>query len=154
MLVAEILLLLVVGRLLGEGMQRIGQPALMGTLLAGIILGPSLFGWVWPEAQHFIFPKDEAQKGMIDGLSQVGILMLLLLTGMETDLKLVQKSGWRRWPSRCAASPFPSPAALRWASSGRALFGARAATTWRPRCSWARRCPFPPSRSWPWWCGK
>jgi Kef-type K+ transport system membrane component KefB/nucleotide-binding universal stress UspA family protein len=92
-LVAEILLLLVVGRVLGEGMQRIGQPALMGTLLAGIILGPSLFGWVWPEAQHFIFPKNESQKGMIDGLSQVGILMLLLLTGMETDLRLVRKSG-------------------------------------------------------------
>jgi Kef-type K+ transport system membrane component KefB/nucleotide-binding universal stress UspA family protein len=94
LLVAEILLLLIVGRVLGEGMQRIGQPALMGTLLAGIVLGPSLFGWVWPQAQHFIFPKDEAQKGMIDGLSQVGILMLLLLTGMETDLALVRKSGW------------------------------------------------------------
>jgi Kef-type K+ transport system membrane component KefB/nucleotide-binding universal stress UspA family protein len=92
-LVAEILLLLVVGRVLGEGMQRIGQPALMGALLAGILLGPSLFGWVWPQAQHFIFPRDGTQKGMIDGLSQVGILMLLLLTGMETDLKLVRKSG-------------------------------------------------------------
>ena len=92
-LVAEVLLLLVVGRLLGEGMQRIGQPALMGTLLAGIILGPSLFGWLWPAAQHFLFPQDEAQKGMIDGLSQIGILMLLLLTGMETDLKLVRRSG-------------------------------------------------------------
>ena len=67
-LVAEVLLLLVVGRLLGEGMQRLGQPALMGALLAGIVLGPSLFGWVWPQAQHFLFPKDEAQKGMIDGL--------------------------------------------------------------------------------------
>jgi len=94
LLVAEILLLLIVGRVLGEGMQRIGQPALMGTLLAGIVLGPSLFGWIWPQAQHFIFPKDEAQRGMIDGLSQVGILMLLLLTGMETDLALVRKSGW------------------------------------------------------------
>jgi len=93
-LVAEILLLLVVGRVLGEGMTRIGQPALMGALLAGIILGPSLFGWVWPQAQHFIFPRDEAQRGMIDGLSQAGILMLLLLTGMETDLRLVRKSGW------------------------------------------------------------
>ena len=92
LLVAEVLLLLVVGRVLGEGMQRVGQPALMGTLLAGIILGPSLFGWLWPSAQHFLFPKDEAQKGMIDGLSQIGILMLLLLTGMETDLKLVRKS--------------------------------------------------------------
>jgi len=92
-LVAEVLLLLIVGRLVGEGMQRLGQPSLMGTLLAGIILGPSLFGWVWPQAQHFLFPKDEAQKGMIDGLSQMGILMLLLLTGMETDLRLVRKSG-------------------------------------------------------------
>jgi Kef-type K+ transport system membrane component KefB len=66
----------------------------MGTLLAGIILGPSLFGWLWPEAQKFLFPPDPAQKGMIDGLSQIGILMLLLLTGMETDLKLVRKMGF------------------------------------------------------------
>jgi len=93
-LVAEVLLLLLVGRVLGEGMQRIGQPPLMGQLLAGIVLGPSLFGWVWPQAQHFLFPADPAQKGMIDGLSQIGILMLLLLTGMETDLKLVRKSGF------------------------------------------------------------
>jgi hypothetical protein len=93
-LVAEVLLLLVVGRLLGEVMQRLRQPALMGQLLAGIVLGPSLFGWVWPQAQQFIFPHDAAQKGMIDGLSQIGILMLLLLTGMETDLRLVRKSGF------------------------------------------------------------
>ncbi|MEO8733426.1 MAG: cation:proton antiporter, partial [Flavobacteriales bacterium] len=76
------------------GMQRIGQPALMGMLLSGIILGPSLFGWVWPAGQHFIFPDSEGQKGRIDGLSQVGILLLLLLTGMETDLKLVRRSGF------------------------------------------------------------
>ena len=82
-------LLLLVGRTLGEGMQRLGQPALMGNLLAGLVLGPSLFGAIWPEAQKFIFPSDPAQKAMIDGLSQIGILMLLLLTGMETDVKLV-----------------------------------------------------------------
>src|SRR5580704_7297857 len=93
-LVAEVVLLLLVGRLLGEVMQRFGQPALMGQLLAGIVLGPSLFGWIWPEAQKFIFPSDPAQKSMIDGLSQIGILMLLLLTGMETDLKLVRRSGF------------------------------------------------------------
>jgi Kef-type K+ transport system membrane component KefB/nucleotide-binding universal stress UspA family protein len=93
-LVAEIVLLMLVGRLLGEGMQRIGQPALMGQLLAGIVLGPTVFGLLWPEAQKFIFPADPAQKGMIDGVSQIGILLLLLLTGMETDLKLVRKSGF------------------------------------------------------------
>ncbi len=93
-LVADVVLLMAVGRLLGEGMQRLGQPALMGQLLAGIMLGPSLLGWVWPQAHALLFPADPTQKGMIDGVSQIGILMLLLLTGMETDLKLVRKSGF------------------------------------------------------------
>ena len=91
LLIAEIVLLLLTGRILGEGMQRLGQPALMGNLLAGLVLGPSLFGALWPEAQKLIFPSDPAQKALIDGLSQAGILFLLLLTGMETDVKLVGK---------------------------------------------------------------
>ncbi|MES0099732.1 cation:proton antiporter [Mesorhizobium sp. M0019] len=65
----------------------------MGQLIGGILLGPSLFGWLWPSAQHLIFPSDPAQKGMIDAVSQLGILMLLLLTGMETDLRLVRRVG-------------------------------------------------------------
>jgi len=93
LLVAQIVLLIGVGRGLGEIMQRIGQPSVMGELLAGIILGPSLFGWIWPEAQHAIFPKTPEQKAMIDGIAQFGILLLLLLTGMETDLKLVRRVG-------------------------------------------------------------
>src|SRR3954467_3792890 len=93
LLVAQIVLLIAVGRGLGEIMQRIGQPSVIGELLAGILLGPSLFGWIWPEAQHAIFPKTPEQKAMIDGISQFGILLLLLLTGMETDLKLVKKVG-------------------------------------------------------------
>ncbi|WP_234680123.1 cation:proton antiporter domain-containing protein [Bradyrhizobium monzae] len=93
LLVAQIVLLVAVGRGLGEIMQRIGQPSVIGELLAGIILGPSLFGWIWPEAQHAIFPKTPEQKAMIDGIAQFGILLLLLLTGMETDLKLVRKVG-------------------------------------------------------------
>ncbi|MEP6564045.1 MAG: cation:proton antiporter, partial [Mesorhizobium sp.] len=91
--VAEIVLLLLVGRGLGEVLQRFGQPAIMGQLIGGILLGPSLFGWLWPSAQHLIFPSDPAQKGMIDAVSQLGILMLLLLTGMETDLRLVRRVG-------------------------------------------------------------
>jgi Kef-type K+ transport system membrane component KefB/nucleotide-binding universal stress UspA family protein len=91
LLVAEVILLLVVGRLLGEAMQRIGQPPLVGQLLAGIVLGPSIFGALLPDWQKFVFPSDPAQRGMLDGLSQIGILMLLLLTGMETDLKLVRR---------------------------------------------------------------
>jgi Kef-type K+ transport system membrane component KefB/nucleotide-binding universal stress UspA family protein len=87
--VAQIILLLVVGRMLGEVMQRIGQPAIMGQLLAGILLGPSVLGAVLPQVQHAIFPSGNGQRIMIDGVSELGILLLLLLTGMETDLALI-----------------------------------------------------------------
>jgi K+:H+ antiporter len=89
---AQLILLLVSGRLLGEGMQRIGQPAVMGQLIAGILLGPSVFGAVWPDLQHLVFPSSGEQKSMIDAVAQLGILMLLLLTGMETDLAVVRKA--------------------------------------------------------------
>jgi Kef-type K+ transport system membrane component KefB/nucleotide-binding universal stress UspA family protein len=92
-LLVQIALLIAVGRGLGELMQRIGQPSVIGELLGGLLLGPSLFGWLWPEAQHAIFPPFGEQKALIDGLAQFGILLLLLLTGMETDLQLVRKVG-------------------------------------------------------------
>jgi Kef-type K+ transport system membrane component KefB/nucleotide-binding universal stress UspA family protein len=92
-LIVEVVLLLFIGRGLGEIMQRYGQPAVIGNLLAGLILGPSLFGWVWPEAHKLVFPGTPEAKGLITGISYVGVLMLLLLTGMETDLKLVRKVG-------------------------------------------------------------
>jgi Kef-type K+ transport system membrane component KefB/nucleotide-binding universal stress UspA family protein len=91
--VVQIVLLITVGRGLGEIMQRIGQPSVIGELLGGLLLGPSLFGWLWPAAQSAIFPAAPEQKAMIEGVAQFGILLLLLLTGMETDLKLVRKVG-------------------------------------------------------------
>jgi Kef-type K+ transport system membrane component KefB/nucleotide-binding universal stress UspA family protein len=90
--IAQIVALLLVGRLLGELMQRIGQPAVMGQLIAGILLGPSVFGLIWPEAQHALFGGGPEQKAMVEAISDLGILMLLLLTGMETDLKLVKRA--------------------------------------------------------------
>ncbi|MGN6514299.1 MAG: cation:proton antiporter domain-containing protein [Rhizomicrobium sp.] len=92
-LVAQVVLLLFVGRGIGEWMQRWGQPAVIGNLLAGLILGPSLFGWLWPHAHDLIFPSDPKIKNLVKGISDMGVLMLLLLTGMETDLKLVRKVG-------------------------------------------------------------
>jgi Kef-type K+ transport system membrane component KefB/nucleotide-binding universal stress UspA family protein len=88
--VSQIVILVLLGRLLGEAMQRLGQPGVMGQLIAGILLGPSILGALWPEFQGLLFPKAAAQKGMLDGVAQIGILMLLLLAGMETDLSLVR----------------------------------------------------------------
>ncbi|MEA2905278.1 MAG: hypothetical protein QOI12_2665 [Alphaproteobacteria bacterium] len=89
----QLIALMAVGRLLGEAMQRIGQPSVMGMLVGGIVLGPSVFGLLLPDLQHAIFPRTPEQKAMLDGISQFGILLLLLLTGMETDLKLIRKVG-------------------------------------------------------------
>ena len=89
----QIVVVIFLGRLLGEASQRIGQPAVMGQLVAGLLLGPSVLGSIWPQAQQAIFPPNLELKSMLAAVSQLGVLMLLLLTGMETDLKLVRKVG-------------------------------------------------------------
>ena len=89
---SQIIALLFCGRLMGELMQRIGQPSVMGQLIAGILLGPSVLGALWPDVQQSLFPASPGQKAMIDAVAQLGILLLLLLTGMETDLSVVRRS--------------------------------------------------------------
>ena len=87
LMLAQVIVLVIFGRLLGEIMFRLGQPSIVGQILAGIILGPSVLGGLWPQFQTLLFPTGE-QATMINGLSQLGILFLLLLAGMETDLGL------------------------------------------------------------------
>jgi Kef-type K+ transport system membrane component KefB/nucleotide-binding universal stress UspA family protein len=89
--IIQIVVLVVAGRLFGEIMVRMGQPSIMGQLIAGICLGPSVLGAIWPEAHSYLFPEHEAQKAMTDAVGQIGILLLLLLAGMETDLGLAIK---------------------------------------------------------------
>jgi Kef-type K+ transport system membrane component KefB/nucleotide-binding universal stress UspA family protein len=88
--VAQLVVLLVVGRALGELLQRLGQPAVVGQLLAGVLLGPSVLGALWPQFEHQLFPVDPAQRGMLEGVAQLGVLMLLLITGMEMDFARVK----------------------------------------------------------------
>jgi K+:H+ antiporter len=90
--VVQLMVLLLVGRLLGEALLRLRQPAVMGQLMAGLVLGPSLLGALFPELQHALFPAAKDQKAMLDAIAQFGVLLILLMTGMETDLKLVRAS--------------------------------------------------------------
>jgi Kef-type K+ transport system membrane component KefB len=86
--ISQIVVLLIAGRIAGESMQRIGQPPVIGQIIAGILVGPSVLGSIAPALFHDLFPNSEAQKAMLDGVAQLGILLLLLMTGMETDLSV------------------------------------------------------------------
>jgi Kef-type K+ transport system membrane component KefB len=90
--IIQLVVLMLVGRLMGEVLLRLRQPAVMGQLMAGLVLGPSLLGALFPDVQHALFPAAKEQKAMLDGMSQFGVLLILLMTGMETDLKIVKQS--------------------------------------------------------------
>lgn len=87
----QIVVLVVVGRLLGELMVRLGQPSIMGQIIGGMLLGPSVLGAIAPDLQSMMFPEFETQKSMTEAVAQLGILFLLLLAGMETDLGLAMR---------------------------------------------------------------
>ncbi|MDF5714732.1 MAG: cation:proton antiporter [Rhizonema sp. NSF051] len=89
----ELSLLLLVARALGELMRRIKLPPVIGELLAGVLLGPSVFGLILPNVQHYIFPHSQSQSDLISVVSWLGVLFLLVVTGLETDLNLIVRKG-------------------------------------------------------------
>ena len=89
----QLAVLLLVARGLGELMRRIDLPPVVGELLAGVLLGPSLLGWALPALQAGIFPKSQAQSDLLAVISWLGVLFLLIVTGLETDLNLILRKG-------------------------------------------------------------
>jgi Kef-type K+ transport system membrane component KefB/nucleotide-binding universal stress UspA family protein len=89
----EISILLLVARALGELMRRFNLPPVVGELLAGVVLGPSLFGAIFPQVQGYIFPRLQEQANLLSVVSWLGVLMLLIVTGLETDLNLIIRKG-------------------------------------------------------------
>jgi Kef-type K+ transport system membrane component KefB len=90
--IAQLVVLLIVGRLLGELMQRIRQPPVIGQIVTGVLLGPSVLGALAPPLSHALFPASEQQQAMLDAVAQLGIVLLLLITGMETDLSVFRNA--------------------------------------------------------------
>ena len=82
-----------VARGLGGLLRRTGQPAVVDELAAGLVLGPSVFGQLAPDAQAWLFPDDPVQVGMLAAVGWVGALLLLIVTGYETDLRLIRRLG-------------------------------------------------------------
>ena len=94
-LLIQIAVLVFFGRILGEMARRVGQPAVLGELLAGIILGPTVLGKIWPAAQHWIFPGDASHTQLLSSVARLGVLLLLLVTGFEIDLVFILSRGRR-----------------------------------------------------------
>ena len=86
-------ILLAAARLLGELMKQYDQPPVFGELLAGIILGPSVLGWIAPTFSAWLFPLDPQQYQFLELLSWLGMLFLLLFTGLELDTVLLKNLG-------------------------------------------------------------
>jgi Kef-type K+ transport system membrane component KefB/mannitol/fructose-specific phosphotransferase system IIA component (Ntr-type) len=81
--------LLGVARLMGELSRRLHQPAVLGEILAGILLGPTILGAVWPEAHTFLFPVVGANPVVHEGLTTLAVVLFLLVAGMEVDLSTI-----------------------------------------------------------------
>jgi Kef-type K+ transport system membrane component KefB/nucleotide-binding universal stress UspA family protein len=89
----DLVVLAVSARLLGTLMRRFGQPSVIGELCAGLLLGPSVLGQLAPGVEHWLFPGTALASGLIIVVATVGIVMMLIHTGFETDLTLIRSLG-------------------------------------------------------------
>ena len=89
----QLLVLVLFARVFGEVMRRAGLPSVIGQLAAGVVLGPSIFGKVWPDGFHWFLPDYEIQSGALYAVSWLGVALLLITAGFETDLGLIRRLG-------------------------------------------------------------
>ena len=91
LLIAQILVILIVARLAGWLFRKLHQPRVIGEMVAGILLGPSLLGWAAPAVFASLFPPESL--GSLNSLSQIGLLLFMFLVGLELDLKQLREMG-------------------------------------------------------------
>lgn len=91
----QLFVIVVFARTLGWMMRRIGLPGVIGELGAGLLLGPSVFGTIWPDGFSWFLNEghEEVQSAALLGVAWVGVALLLVVTGFETDLDLIRKLG-------------------------------------------------------------
>lgn len=90
-LLLQIVVILTTARLVGGLFRKIHQPQVVGEMAAGIILGPSLLGWLAPGVYGALFPAESL--GFLSALSQIGLILFMFLVGLELDLRALRGQG-------------------------------------------------------------
>jgi Kef-type K+ transport system membrane component KefB len=88
-LLLQIITIIVVARVFGFIFKKIGQPTVIGEIIAGIFLGPSFIGMFFPEFSLFLFPKSSLPN--LQFISQIGLILFMFIVGMELDLATLKK---------------------------------------------------------------
>jgi Kef-type K+ transport system membrane component KefB len=91
LLVGQIAAVILMSRLVGYAFRAIGQPQVVGEMLAGILLGPSFLGWIAPALSAVLFPA--SSLGMLGGISQLGLILFMFLVGLELNPKELYNHG-------------------------------------------------------------
>ena len=91
-LLIQLAIMLLAGRMLAEVARKFKQPAVVGEILAGIILGPTILGMISPDSFNFLFPVGSPSL-VLDGFVQVAVVMLLFIAGLEVDLHVMWQQG-------------------------------------------------------------
>lgn len=91
-LLIQLGVMLMAGRLLAELARRLKQPAVVGEILAGILLGPTFLGLISPGSFSLLFPEGPSSI-VLNGFVQVAVVMLLFIAGLEVDLHIVWQHG-------------------------------------------------------------
>lgn len=88
LLLAQLIIVLLVARISGRLVRLLGQPAVVGEMIAGLALGPSLFGALAPDSMRALFPSDKLLP--LATLSQLGVVLFMFVVGLRLDLGVLK----------------------------------------------------------------